>query len=208
MPKTRIRPTRQAMHLAGDLVLLAWITIWFFVARMAQAVVMGLGEPVDQIGRTTDSLADRVDEAADGLGDLAVVGDALSAPFHSIAATLRNLTAQSDAQVETIHQLGTFMFLVVWLIPSLTWALFYVPRRIRRTIEAAQARRYIDERADLDLFALRAMSNAPMTQLARISDDPVAAWRRGDKEVIDQLADLELRRVGIGVLEDPAGHNA
>ena len=41
---------------------------------------------------------------------------------------------------------------------------------------------------DLDLFALRAMANQPMHVLAAISDDPVRAWRSGDRRVIDALA--------------------
>lgn len=202
MRKTQIRPTRVLLHVVGDAVMLGWALLWFLVARLARSVVVGLSEPIESIGRTTDTLAHRVDEAARQLGDVALIGDQLSAPFHSIADTLRQLTTGSEEQVATIHQIGLFVFLIVWLMPSLTYALWYVPRRIRRAREAAQARRYIDERADLDLFALRAMANAPMTRLATISDDPVTAWRSGDKFVIDQLADLELRRVGIGRLDN------
>jgi hypothetical protein len=41
------------------------------------------------------------------------------------------------------------------------------------------------------------MANQPMNRLAKISDDPVAAWREGDSEVIARLADLELRSTGL-----------
>jgi hypothetical protein len=33
--------------------------------------------------------------------------------------------------------------------------------------------------------------------LAKISDDPVRAWRTGDVAVINQLAEIELRRTGL-----------
>jgi hypothetical protein len=36
-----------------------------------------------------------------------------------------------------------------------------------------------------------------MHRLAKISDDPVGAWREGDTTVIAQLADLELRSTGL-----------
>jgi hypothetical protein len=36
-----------------------------------------------------------------------------------------------------------------------------------------------------------------MHKLAKISDDPVAAWREGDSAIIAQLADLELRATGL-----------
>jgi hypothetical protein len=41
------------------------------------------------------------------------------------------------------------------------------------------------------------MANQPMHRLAKISDDPVGAWRDGDTEVITRLADLELRSTGL-----------
>jgi hypothetical protein len=36
-----------------------------------------------------------------------------------------------------------------------------------------------------------------MHKLAKISDDPVTAWREGDTAVITRLADLELRSTGL-----------
>ena len=36
-----------------------------------------------------------------------------------------------------------------------------------------------------------------MHVIAKISDDPVAAWRRGDRQVINALAAVELRRSGL-----------
>ena len=53
------------------------------------------------------------------------------------------------------------------------------------------------ELADLDLFALRAMAAQPLYVLAEISDDPVHAWRSGDREVINKLAEVELKRDGL-----------
>jgi hypothetical protein len=41
------------------------------------------------------------------------------------------------------------------------------------------------------------MATQPMPVLARISDDPVAAWRAGDRAVITRLAEVELRRAGL-----------
>ena len=57
--------------------------------------------------------------------------------------------------------------------------------------------RFIDESADLDLFALRAMANQPMHKLARVSPDPVRDWRSGDPDVVRALALLELRDGGL-----------
>jgi hypothetical protein len=40
--------------------------------------------------------------------------------------------------------------------------------------------------------------------LAGVSDDPVRAWREGDRQVIDALAAIELRRNGLRLPKDPA----
>jgi hypothetical protein len=207
MPSTRIRPLRRAADLISDAVLVLWCLLWAGVAWALKSVVDALAVPAEGIGRTAGDLAGRVDDAADRLGDVALVGDELARPFSPIADGLRQLSAQSVEQAEAVYQAGWLLFLVVFLIPSLTLALLYLPRRVRRAKESAAARRYIDSAADLDLFALRALANSPMTQLAEISPDPVADWRSGDRAVITALANLELRRVGIGTLnlDQPTG---
>jgi len=45
--------------------------------------------------------------------------------------------------------------------------------------------------------ALQSMARQPLHLLARISDDPAGAWRRGDQAVIAELASLELRSEGL-----------
>ena len=57
--------------------------------------------------------------------------------------------------------------------------------------------RFLDEGADLDLFALRAMAHQPLHVLARVDPDPAGAWRRGEPDVVDRLARLELRSAGL-----------
>ena len=74
------------------------------------------------------------------------------------------------------------------LIVGATWLVL----RLRFVRRASAAQRFIDAEPDLDLFALRAMANQPMPRLAKISDDPAGAWRRGDLDVIHALAGLEL----------------
>ena len=79
---------------------------------------------------------------------------------------------------------------------------FYLPSRLRFVRRATAGQRYLDSGADLDLFALRAMAHQPLHVLAGIDADPAGAWRRGDPDVVDRLARLELRSVG---LRPPAG---
>ena len=68
----------------------------------------------------------------------------------------------------------------------------WLPGRWRFASKAASATPHLDEAADLDLYALRAMANVPLAELAKVSSDPAAAWRAGDTQVIRRLAALEL----------------
>ncbi len=201
MRRAHIHPTRRAVHLVGDLVLIGWALLWLGVAGIVRAAINGLAAPAVELGKGTASLADTVDEAAKSLGDVQFVGDQLAAPFRPIAGSLRDIATQSVAQVAAVEQAALVAAVVVFLAPTLTVALLYLPPRIRRARESAAARTYIDDQADLDLFALRAMAKAPMSRIARITNDPVGAWRNADAATILQLANLELRRVGIGVAE-------
>ena len=178
-----------------------WAGLWLVVASVVRATINTLASPAVALGQGTAAMAERMDDAAETLGEVAFVGEQLATPFRPIADSLRDISGQTAGQVGAVEQAALVVAVVVWLVPTLTLAIVYLPARIRRARESAAARAFIDDHADLDLFALRALAKAPMTQLARISDDPVAAWRGSDDAIIQKLANLELRRVGIGVVE-------
>lgn len=194
-----ITPTRRAVHLAGDLVLAGWALLWLGIALAVRGSINLMAVPAAELERSTASLAETVEKAAGSLAEVQFVGEQLAAPFLPMADSLRDISGLAAEQVGTIQQAALAVAVVVWLAPTLTLALIYLPRRIRRARESAMARAWINDQADLDLFALRAMANAPMTRIAAISNDPVTAWRNADAAVIQQLANLELSRVGIGV---------
>ena len=126
-----------------------------------------------------------------------VAGDQLRRPFDSAAVTLGNLITSANEQVQSIERLALLVGWLVFLIPVTIVVAFWLPRRIRFYRQARASQVFLDELADLDLFALRAMAVQPLYVLAQISDDPVQAWRSGDREVINKLAELELKRDGL-----------
>ncbi len=86
---------------------------------------------------------------------------------------------------------------MVFLVPVTVVLLWWLPRRIRFMVRARADQRFLDSNADLSLFALRAMTSQPLHVLAKISGDPVTAWRSGDARVINRLAEVELLRSGL-----------
>ena len=107
-----------------------------------------------------------------------------------------------------MERLALWLGLAVAAIPILLACLIHVPRRVRFVRRATAGARFVDAGEDLDLFALRALAHQPMHVLAKVSDDPAGAWRRGDRQVTDRLAEIELRAVGLRMPSHPPGRRA
>ena len=80
---------------------------------------------------------------------------------------------------QRIERLGIALGIATSAGPILLAVVPWLVVRITFYRRAAAASRFIDDEADLDLFALRALANQPMPKLAAISDDPVRDWRAG-----------------------------
>ena len=188
-----------AGQLAGDVAVLVWTVVWAVVGVAADAAVAALAGPARETARTARDLAGQFGDAASSAAQVPGLGDQLRRPFDAASGSLGDLVATADRQAASIERLGTVVGWLVFLIPVTTVLLVWLPRRIRFVRRASAAQRFIDAQADLDLFALRAMANQPMHVLAAISDDPVRAWRSGDRQVIDALAEVELRQAGLSL---------
>jgi hypothetical protein len=186
-----------ASQLAGDLAVVVWTLVWAVVGVLVDAGVASLAGPARETARTARNLAGQLGDAATSAGQVPGLGEQLRRPFDAASGSLGDLVATADAQAASIERLAAVMGWLVFLIPVTTVLLVWLPRRVRFVRRARAAQRFIDAQADLDLFALRAMANQPMHVLAGISDDPVGAWRAGDRRVIDALAEVELREAGL-----------
>ncbi|NUR07136.1 MAG: hypothetical protein HOQ45_09005 [Nocardioidaceae bacterium] len=189
-----VRRTRQVM---GDLLLVLWAALWVRLAMVVHDATLALAAPGRKIADAGGGLAGRLRDAGSAVGDLPVVGDQARSPFEGAGRAADKIADAGTAQVEAVQHLAFWLGLCVGAIPILVLVLVYVPFRVRFVREASAGQRFIDESADLDLFALRAMANQPMHRLARVSPDPVRDWRAGDPDVVRALALLELRDSGL-----------
>jgi hypothetical protein len=197
-------PVRRSLQLLADVALVVWIFVWVQTALVVRDATLALGQPGAQIDQAGTGLADRMREAGGAIGDVPLVGDRARAPLDGAGDAAEQIAVAGRAQVEAVGTLAFWLGLAVGAIPVLIALAIHLPLRWRFVREATAGRRYVDSAADLDLFALRAMSRQPLHRLARISDDPAAAWRRGDPEVVRALAVLELRHSGLSLPEGEA----
>jgi hypothetical protein len=193
------RPGRLAGQLLGDVLVVVWVVAWALVAIAVDRTVSLLAAPARQTGETAQRLSSDFSEAAGQAAQVPGLGEQLRRPFDAASGSLGDLISSAEQTVDIIQQIAALLGWMVFLIPVSVLLAFWLPRRIRfyRLAKAAQA--FLDEQADLDLFALRAMATQPMHVLAAISRDPVGAWRAGDRAVINRLAEVELRRTGLAM---------
>jgi hypothetical protein len=186
----------------GDLLLVGWIAFCTALGLTVFKITNALGAPGRKASEAGDGLAEDLRRMSEPVGKVPAVGDQLRAPIDGAASAAARLAQAGRDQAHAVEQLAYLLAGVTIGLPVLFAVLIWLPRRIRFSRRATAAQKFIDNAADLDLFALRAMANQPMQRLAKISDDPVTAWREGDSAVIAQLADLELRSSGLRAPDD------
>ena len=191
------RPARLVGQVATDVLVLAWVVVWWLVGDLAQRSVLGVATPARETAAAAGKLSTQIGEAADQAARVPGIGDQLRQPLDAASGSLTEVLDAANRQVSSVERLADLMGWLVFLIPVTVVLAWWLPRRIAFVVRARAAQRFLDSSADLDLFALRAMTTQPLHVLARISDDPVAAWRAGDATVISRLADVELRRSGL-----------
>ena len=191
------RPGRLAGQIFGDLFVLGWAVVWGGIGIFVNQMIAVLAIPARETARTASKLMDNMRDAGDQAARVPGVGEDLRRPFDAASVTLTNLIASANDQVASIERLALIGGWVVFGIPVAIVVALWLPRRVRFYRQARASQAFLDSTADLDLFALRAMASQPLYVLAAVSDDPVKAWLAGDRQVIDQLAAIELRRNGL-----------
>ncbi len=177
--------------------LVGWIWLCVELGQLVFRITNALGAPGRKAAEAGDGLAGDLRRLSEPIGKVPVVGDQLRSPVDGAAGAAGKLAEAGRDQAHAVEQLAYVLAGVTIGLPVLFALLIWLPGRIRFARRASAAQKFIDNAADLDLFALRAMANQPMHKLAKISDDPVAAWRDRDTEVIAKLANLELRSTGL-----------
>jgi hypothetical protein len=191
------RPGRLAGQIFGDLFVLGWAVVWGGIGIFVNQMIAVLAIPARETARTASKLMDNMRDAGEQAARVPGVGEDLRRPFDAASVTLTNLIASANDQVASIERLALIGGWVVFGIPVAIVVALWLPRRVRFYRQARASQVFLDSTADLDLFALRAMASQPLYVLAAVSDDPVKAWLAGDRQVIDALAAIELRRNGL-----------
>jgi hypothetical protein len=196
---------RRTLQIVGDLAAVLWVWLWITVASKVHDATLELAAPGYKIDSSATDLADRLRDAGRSVAKVPLIGDEVRSPFDGAGDAASGLADAGQQQVAAVGTLANWLGWAVALIPILMLLWFYLPPRLRFIRRATAGQRYLDSGADLDLFALRAMAHQPLHVLAKVSADPAGAWRRGERDVVDRLARLELNATG---LRPPSGFSS
>ena len=187
-------------QLAADVALVVWIVVWIRVGIFMKHLVDKLAGPGQSVASAGQSFSSTMTDIGNRIAELPVVGDTLQAPFDSAADAGSQLQAAGEGQQDVVHQIAFWLGVLLALIPIAVVLIRYVPGRLSWIREASAAHRLRVDAADLQLFALRAITNRPLYELRRACKDPAAAFAEGDYA---PLARFELASLGLTLDPDP-----
>ena len=186
-------PTVRRRQITADLIVLGWIILWVWVGVNLYEVVAQLGIPGELLEDAAQEVAGAFGTVADTLADAPLLGDTLATPFESAQSAVAGIADAGESQQEAAVRLARWVGVVVAALPIAFALILWLPGRLT-WIRASQAANAM--RDDTALFAIRALANRPIRQLAAIDPAPGSAVMRGDTKVIEALAALELGALG------------
>jgi hypothetical protein len=192
-------PARGIRQVIADLAAVALI---YAAVRLALAVhdaIMHLAEPGRAAESSGNGLADALDDAGDAASKVPLVGDQLKKPLSSAAEAGNGLADAGRSLQDTVGDVATLATIALIAIPVACVLLLWLPPRLRWIRRGDAIRRLASAPGGVDLIALRVLTGSQRA-LAALPTPPggfAEAWRRGDEQVIADLAAIGLRQAGL-----------
>ena len=188
---------RRTRQIVGDVLALLTIGAWIWLGVTVYQLVENLAGFGVQMEEAGAGFRQTMTEVGDNLGSVPVIGDGIRVPFDGASGAGAALEQAGQSQQDAVNQLATGLGIGIAVLPILMILVLWLVPRIRFARTASRARAIITSGAGIDLLALRALATQKISALTAIDDDAMAAWRRGDDDVMKALAQLELKSSGV-----------
>ncbi|HEX8867610.1 MAG TPA: hypothetical protein VF821_18270 [Lentzea sp.] len=188
------RPVRLTRQLIADLLAVAWVALWIWVATTAHDWVLELRAPGDGLVNAGGDIRDVFTNAASKARGVPLVGGDLSGALGNGTKAGETLIGVGNTQIEVVQDTAFWLQVALITIPVLFLLITWLPLRVRYALKAANTAKLRDKP---DLLALRALTSLKPRELAKFDGDPAVAWRTGDVDVIEELAGRQLAALGV-----------
>lgn len=191
-------PTRRVSTLARDLLTVALLVFFAWVALKVHDAVNQLavlGEGVNEAG---SSIEDGFNAAADAVDGAPLIGGELSDGLRGAGeGSGGNVAELGQEGVDKTHQLADILGLATFFVPATLLVFLVVPSRIGQVRQLTSAERVLLGRETPDrqrLIAMRAAFSLPYGQLLAYTRDPLGDLEQGR---YDALVEAVLEDVGL-----------
>lgn len=190
---------QRARQMTADVVALALIAISIATGIVVFSTVNQLAQFGVQMQNAGTDFRTSMTDVGTRLGGVPFIGEGISAPFSTASSAGDTLAAAGQTQQDLVLQAAIALGVGVAALPILIVLLVWLIPRLRFISRATRTRALMRAGLNTDLLALRALTHQKAGVIAKIAPDAVGAWRRSEPEVLQRLAGLELRSVGIRV---------
>lgn len=189
----------RARQMTADIVALVIIAVSVATGVIVFSTVNQLAQFGRQMQTAGADFRTSMTDVGDRLGGVPLLGSGISAPFDTASSAGDTLASAGQTQQDLVLQAAIALGIGVAALPIFLTLLIWLLPRLRFISRATRTRALLRAGLDSDLLALRALTNQKVAAIAKVDPDALGAWRRGDPEVTQRLAGLELRSVGIRV---------
>ena len=190
-------PGRRTRQLTGDLLAVAWVALWVWLALELRERLLRLRGPGEALERAGGSFSGALGEAGDRIGGLPVVGDDVSGALRRAGGAGDTVAEAGRSQQEAVEQLALWLPLLVLLLAAGVVLVRWLPGRLGWAREAGAATRALAGPDAAEVFAVRALARRSTAELAGLPPTTVTRWKAGDPDATAALAELELRALGL-----------
>ncbi|WP_144829300.1 hypothetical protein [Microbacterium sp. BH-3-3-3] len=190
---------QRARQMTADVVALALIAISIATGIVVFSTVNQLAQFGVQMQNAGTDFRTSMTDVGTRLGGVPFIGEGISAPFSTASSAGDTLAAAGQTQQDLVLQAAIALGVGVAALPILIVLLVWLIPRLRFISRATRTRALMRSGLNTDLLALRALTHQKAAVISKIAPDAVGAWRRSEPEVMQRLAGLELRSVGIRV---------
>lgn len=192
---------RRTRQIIGDVLALVLIGAWVWLGITVYTLVENLAAFGVQMEEAGAGFEETMTDVGATLGGIPLIGDGIRAPFDEASGAGGALEAAGQSQQVAINQLAIGLGVGIAALPIIMILLLWLLPRIRFARRAGQVKAAVRSGASIDLLALRALATQEIATVSKIDPDAMAAWRRGDENVMRALAHLELKSSGVRLRE-------
>ncbi|HYN99003.1 MAG TPA: hypothetical protein VEU28_04955 [Actinomycetota bacterium] len=188
-------PAQRSRQAFLDLFFVAWCWAWIRAGMYLNDLVERLSAAGQMLVDAGQDLEDSASAVQGTVVRVPVLGSFLKERFDGLVGVGRSLQDSGRSQIETVDTLSMWLGIIVALLPILLALWIWLNRRAGWIRNASAAARLRSDSENLYLFALRAISNRPLTELRSASArEAIRAFHAGDYA---PLARLELKEMGL-----------